>query len=111
MLAAGGMRQSLKPDTIRKKPTTTRNANGNSQDFCGIWDPVTFSTNVETVWVSYCRCRALYDSTVLRPVLMVTEYTSEKSAHALSELENVKKPTVMGTKYASKKVEVNRVYF
>ena len=40
-----------------------------------------------------------------------TEYTSEKSAHALSELENVKKPTVMGTKYASKKVEVNRVYF
>ena len=66
MLAAGGMRQSLKPDTIRKKPTTTRNANGNSQDFCGIWDPVTFSTNVETVWVSYCRCRALYDSTVLK---------------------------------------------
>ena len=37
--------------------------------------------------------------------------TSEKSAHAHSELENVKKPTVMGTKYASKKVEVNRVYF
>ena len=41
---------------------------------------------------------------------MVTEYTSEKSAHAHSELENVKKPTVMGTKYASKKVEVNVVY-
>ena len=48
---------------------------------------------------------------MIRPVLMVTEYTSEKSAHAHSELENVKKPTVMGTKYASKKVEVNRVYF
>ena len=43
--------------------------------------------------------------------VMVTEYTSEKSAHAHTELENVKKPTVMGTKYASKKVEVNRVYF
>ena len=40
---------------------------------------------------------------------MVTEYTSEKSAHAHSELENVKKPTVMGTKYAPKKVEVRPV--
>ena len=47
----------------------------------------------------------------IRPVLMVTEYSSEKSAHALSELENVKKLTVMGTKGAPKKVEVNRVYF
>ena len=42
---------------------------------------------------------------------MVTEYISEKSAHAHSELENVKKLTVMGTKYAPKKVGVNRVYF
>ena len=42
---------------------------------------------------------------------MVTEYTSEKSAHAHSELENVKKLTVMVTKYAPKKVEVNRVHF
>ena len=32
-------------------------------------------------------------------------------AHALSELKNVKNPTVMGTKYAWKKVKVNRVYF
>ena len=42
---------------------------------------------------------------------MGTEYTSKKSAHALSELKNVKNPTVMGTKYAWKKVKVNRVYF
>ena len=46
-----------------------------------------------------------------RPVLMGTEYTSKKSAHALSELKNVKNPTVMGTKYAWKNVKVNRVYF
>ena len=45
-----------------------------------------------------------------RPVLMVIEYTSEKSAHAHSELENVKKLTVMGTKSAPKKVEVSGVY-
>ena len=38
---------------------------------------------------------------------MGTEYTSKKSA----ELKNVKNPTVMGTKYAWKKVKVNRVYF
>ena len=44
---------------------------------------------------------------VLRPVLMGTEYTSKKSAHALSELKNVKNPIVMGTKYAWKKVKVN----
>ena len=45
----------------------------------------------------------------IRPVLMVTEYTSEKSARAHSELEDVKKLTVMGTKCAPKKGEVNRV--
>lgn len=38
-----------------------------------------------------------------------TEYTSEKSAHAHLELENVKKLTVMGTKSAPKKVEVSGV--
>ena len=32
---------------------------------------------------------------------MVTEYTSKKSAHAHSEMKNVKNVTVMGTKYAS----------
>ena len=42
---------------------------------------------------------------------MGTEYTSKKSAHAHSELKNVKNLTVMGTKYAWKKVKVNRVYF
>ena len=36
----------------------------------------------------------------MRPVPMVTEYTSKKSAHAHSELKNVKNVTVMGTKYA-----------
>ena len=36
---------------------------------------------------------------------MGTEYTSKKRAHALSELKNVKNPTVMGTKYAWKKVK------
>ena len=40
---------------------------------------------------------------------MGTEYTSKKSAHALSELKNVKNPTVMGTKYAWKNVKVDRV--
>ena len=43
---------------------------------------------------------------------MGTEYTSKKSAHALSELKNVKNPTVMGTKYALFEMsKVNRVYF
>ena len=42
---------------------------------------------------------------------MVIEYTSEKSARAHSELENVKNLTVMGTKNAPKKVEVTGVYF
>ena len=41
---------------------------------------------------------------------MVTEYTSKKSAHAHSEIKNVKNGTVMGTKYASKKVKVDGVY-
>ena len=35
---------------------------------------------------------------------MVTEYTSKESAHAHSEMKNVKNVTVMGTKYAPKKV-------
>ena len=43
--------------------------------------------------------------------MLVTEYTSEKSAHAHSELKNVKILVVMATKCAPKKVEVNRVYF
>ena len=35
--------------------------------FCTRFVYIPFSpTNVETVWVSYCRCRALYDSTVLK---------------------------------------------
>ena len=44
---------------------------------------------------------------------MVTEYTSKKSAHAHSEMKNVKNVTVnvMGTKYAPKKVKVDGVYF
>ena len=43
----------------------------------------------------------------LRPVHMVTAYTS----HVHSELKNVKKLTILKTKCAPKKVEVNRVYF
>ena len=42
---------------------------------------------------------------------MVTEYTSKKSAHAHSEMKNVKNVTVMGIKYAPKKVKVDGVYF
>ena len=48
---------------------------------------------------------------MVRSGLMVTEYTSKKSAHAHSEMKNVKNVTVMGTKYAPKKVKVDGVYF
>jgi hypothetical protein len=48
---------------------------------------------------------------ILMPVLMVTENTSEKSAHAFFSLKNVKKASIMGTKSTTEKVKVNRVYF
>ena len=48
---------------------------------------------------------------MVRSGLMVTEYNSKKSAHAHSEMKNVKNVTVMGTKYAPKKVKVDCVYF
>ena len=48
---------------------------------------------------------------LIRPVLMVTKNTSEKSAHAFFSLKNVKKASIMGTKSTTEKVKVNRVYF